>query len=135
MIEEWHDIPGYSGYQASTEGRIRSVDRLVYFAASERAAAYSRITPGRILRPAKHVKTDHLMVMLGRKNNIDVHRAVALAFHGPCPLDMETLHLDETPSNNRPSNLRYGTKGENVAMSWASGRRIVHPNFIGARWR
>ncbi len=58
-----------------------------------------------------------------------------LAFEGPCPDGMEVLHLNHTPGDNRRGNLKYGTRGENVAMDYAVGTRRVHSNFIGARWR
>ena len=48
------------------------------------------------------------------KKTFKVHRLVCEAFHGKPPFDGAiVLHLDEDPSNNRPENLRWGTRKEN----------------------
>lgn len=44
-----------------------------------------------------------------------VHRLVLEAFVGPCPDGLQTRHLDGDPSNNRPTNLAWGTSKENHA--------------------
>lgn len=43
-----------------------------------------------------------------------VHHAVLNAFVGKCPKGMECRHLDGNKQNNRLSNLKWGTKSENV---------------------
>lgn len=91
--EEWRRIPGMD-YEASSRGRIR------------------RTSTGRVLRSWVGNKHGHLKVTLGGRR-IWVHRAVALAFHGPCPEGLEVRHLDGAPANNAPSNLKYGTRSEN----------------------
>ena len=59
------------------------------------------------------------MVMAGRGRNLLVHTAVALAFHGPRPRHAEVRHLDGDETNNRSTNLVWGTHSQN-------GRDIVH---------
>ena len=124
--EIWKDIPGYEGkYQASSMGRIRSIDRIV-FCHGNNKKDYQRIMKGRVLRPGKFCKSGHLSVVLGHgKNGSPVHQLVALAFHGPCPEGMEVLHRNGDPTDNRPANLRYGTRSEN----------ILDVFFQGGRWR
>lgn len=120
---EWRDIPGYPGYQASSEGQVRSIDRVVHHAASHKSAAYDMIRRGRILRPAP-TQFGHLMVMAGRKRHLSVHTAVALAFHGLPPTPHhEVLHNDGTTTGNQPHNLRWGTRGENNKDVTRQGRR------------
>ncbi|RQT43146.1 hypothetical protein DF046_36835 [Burkholderia cepacia] len=131
--EQWRDIPGFEGrYQVSDMGRVRSLDRRVRVV--PHGIETTRLVRGRILKPGPS-KSGHLSVVLGRGNTRSVHALVMLAFEGPCPEGMEVLHLNHTPSDNRRTNLKYGTRGENVAMDHAAGTRKVHPNFIGARWR
>lgn len=70
--------------------------------------------------------------MLGRgsHNNWHVHVLVARAFHGPKPIGMEVLHLNHDPADNRPQNLVYGTRSENMKMDYAAGRRVVPAEWI-----
>lgn len=56
------------------------------------------------------------MVLRVRRLNktFKVHQLVCEAFHGQKPFeDAIVLHLDEDPSNNRPENLKWGTRKEN----------------------
>lgn len=132
-MEAWRDIPGFEGrYQVSDQGSVRSVDHRVRLVAH--GVETTRLVRGRILRPGPST-SGHLSVVLGRGNTRAVHVLVMLAFEGPCPEGMEVLHRNHTPSDNRFANLKYGTRGENIAMDHAAGTRRVHPNFIGARWR
>ena len=115
MTEIWREIPGYLGYEASSEGRVRSVDRM---------DTAGRRVKGRVLRPGV-LQNGRLQVVLcgpHGKKQIKVHQAVALAFHGPCPEGMEVRHWpDRDVTNNRPENLVYGTKVENHQDSIAHG--------------
>jgi hypothetical protein len=44
-----------------------------------------------------------------------IHRLVCEAFHGPAPGDRtRVLHGDDNGTNNRPSNLSWGTQKENL---------------------
>ena len=123
MTEEvWKDIPGYEGrYQASTEGRIRSLDRKVRVVAHGTEA--TRTAKGKILRPGQYCKSGHVSVVLGHgANGSPVHKLVALTFLGPCPEGKEVLHNDGDPKNNRLDNLRYGTRTENILDVFKLGR-------------
>lgn len=102
MSEEWKDIPGAIGYQASSLGRVRSSRKV--------------LSPG--LRP-----DGHTVVGVKGLGTIYTHRAVMLAFVGPRPEGQVILHLNHSPSDNRLSNLRYGTVSENLKMDFAVGAR------------
>ena len=100
--EVWKDIPGYEGrYQASSWGRIRSVDHYV-----------TRLVKGRILRPRIR-KEGYPIVTLSGVGPKDVHRLVALAFHGKAGPGQQVRHLDGKKLNSRPENLAWGTQSEN----------------------
>ncbi len=62
-----------------------------------------------------------------------VHRIVLETFKGPCPKGMESRHLDGIRSNNKLSNLRWGTKQQNQMDKKVHGTLSVnvgseHPN-------
>lgn len=124
VSEIWKDIPGFEGrYQASSLGRIRSVDHAVRVA--PHGIESTRVIKGRVLRPAKQ-DTGHLTVVLGRAyGTIPVHTAVALAFIGPRPEGLDVCHNDGDPTNNRPENLRYDTRTDNILDVYR----------IGGKWR
>lgn len=77
----------------------------------------------KLLRPMKS-ESGHLYVFINRKKRF-VHRLVLEAFCGRCPNGMECRHLDGDPSNNNISNLRWGTKKENVEDRRRHGRMPV----------
>lgn len=100
--EEWRDIPGYEGlYQVSNLGRVRSVDHVV-----------TRTVKGRILRPRLR-KNGYLVVTLSGGGPKDVHRLVALAFHGRGRPGEQVRHLNGNRTDPRAENLAWGSQSEN----------------------
>lgn len=122
MAEIWKDIPGYEGrYQASTEGRIRSVDHRVRVVVHGKET--TRLSPGRVLRPGAK-KDGHMTVVLGHKaHGSNVHQLVMLTFVGPVPEGCEVCHNDGDPTNNALENLRYDTRSENIKDVLRQGGR------------
>jgi hypothetical protein len=56
---------------------------------------------------------------------VPMHRIICTAFHGPPPTDQHVVdHIDTNRANNRPENLRWVTKLENVLLNPISARRI-----------
>lgn len=99
-MEIWKPIPG-STYEASSLGRIRS-------------------PRGYVLKPYNHV-LGYLLVGVnidGVAKTRTVHSIVALAFHGPRPAGLDIAHGDNDKQNNRPENLRYATRVENMRDSY-----------------
>lgn len=101
--EEWRPIPGFTRYQASSEGRIRS---------------HVRDPLGQpmalLLNPANRYLTAGPTPVGGKQKWVPVHVLVALAFHGERPHGMEVRHLDGDRLNNRADNLAWGTHAENM---------------------
>jgi hypothetical protein len=101
---EWTEIPGFPGYHASEDGLVLG-------------------PAGRIL---KAVPNDggYLRVQVrqdGRSRSLFVHKAVLLAFAGPCPVGHECRHKDGNQRNNTRGNLAWGTKVENIADKQSHG--------------
>ena len=54
-----------------------------------------------------------------------VHRIVATAFHGPAPSDQHVVdHIDTNRQNNRPENLRWLTKLENILNTEITRKKV-----------
>ncbi len=75
-----------------------------------------------------------------RRNNTTkskkVHRLVALAFLGPPPKHKSDInHLNGVKIDNRPENLEYATREENVTHAAAMGLRGDHRGSKNGRAR
>ncbi len=109
-MEVWKDIPGYEGfYQASSFGRIRSVDRTIQCADS------IRTYKGRILKPDKK-KNGYLEVALNKQGNRKqhlVHRLVAITFIDNPKGLLVVNHKDEDKENNSIGNLEWCSQSYN----------------------
>lgn len=118
-MEEWKDIPDYEGhYQVSSEGHVRSLDRMV-----SAGPAGQRLVPGQYLA-TKTIKGGYLTVSLSRQQKsrqFGVHTLVMLAFRGPRPAGTEVCHNNGIPNDNRLDNLRYDTRKNNHQDKRAHG--------------
>jgi len=60
-------------------------------------------------------KQDGRFIIAIRGHTCKIARLVAEAFHGPAPFDgAVVMHLDENATNNRASNIKWGTQKENL---------------------
>lgn len=118
-MEIWKDIPGYEGkYQASSLGRIRSLDRQI----GTPGTVGCKFMKGRVLRPGP-TKSGHLYVVLGHgAAGTPVHQLIARTFIGPRPEGTEVCHNDGDPTNNRADNLRYDTRTNNILDVFKNGK-------------
>ena len=56
---------------------------------------------------------------------VPVHRIVCTAFNGPAPTDQHVVdHIDTNRQNNRPENLRWLTKLENILNNEITRRKV-----------
>ena len=57
--------------------------------------------------------------------SVPVHRIVSTAFHGEPPTKEHVVdHIDTNKQNNRPDNLRWVTRLENILLNPITARRI-----------
>lgn len=104
-VEEWRAIPGFPRYAVSSMGRVRG--------------------PHGILTPRMHPRgwlRVNLLHARGRSTFL-IHRLMLEAFVGPRPRGMECRHLNGCKTDNRLSNLCWGTTRENVADAMRHGQR------------
>lgn len=118
--EQWKPINGWEGfYEVSDHGRVRSVDRVIPHARSGQLRLRGKI----IVQGTD--EGGHMFARLcrnGTAKQMYVHRLVLEAFVGPCPDGMEGLHWDDDQKNNHVSNLRWGTRSDNLRDSVRNGR-------------
>lgn len=132
--EIWKPVFGHEGeYEVSDQGRVRSLERRVRLV-TKQAGETTRRVPPRLLRPGPS-RSGHLSVAIGKGNSRLVHQLVMEAFVGRCPDGCEVLHLNHDPADNCASNLKYGTRSENMRMDYAAGNRPYPHWLVGARWK
>ena len=109
-MERWLPVPGYEGlYEVSDQGAVMSLKK------------------GRRPRKLQWWRGLYRTIQLfdktgtGRAKGFYVHNLVLLAFVGPRPDGLVTRHLNGNPSDNRLSNLAYGTYSENQQDSIQHG--------------
>jgi hypothetical protein len=122
MNERWLSVPDYEDlYEASSHGRIRSLTRT-----GIRKDGSKLVSTGRILKPY-YSKKNYLVVSLSRNGTaqrVPVHRVVCRTFHGEPLPGQEVRHLNGDDRDNRPENLKWGTRAENIQDVIKHGR---HP--------
>lgn len=111
MSERWLPVPGWEGvYSVSDLGRVRSEARVLHKSDGSRQPVRERI-----LRAVRNDR-GYLLVALSRNGTRRmhaIHRLVLEAFVGPSPAGELTRHLNGDQTDNRLTNLQYGTSSEN----------------------
>lgn len=98
--ETWKRIPDHPDYEVSDRGRVRS---------------WRRRTSPLVLRQGLNPKGYPMVALQGEEGQRtrQVHRLVADAFLGPRPPGLVTRHVNGDQTDNRATNLAYGTRSEN----------------------
>lgn len=114
-METWRAIPGHEGwYEASSEGRVRAVQRPIRGGARCFREAYPLI-----LTPLAY-KKGYFKIQLGRCNGTRakrreyLHRIIYRTFVGPIPSNRSINHVDGDKGNNRLANLELATPRQQI---------------------
>ena len=128
VSELWRAVVGHEGkYEVSNLGRVRSITRRV-----KAGRGRTRINKGRVLSQFPD-GYGSLQVMIYKP--VRVHTVVAAAFVGPRPDKHDVCHNNGDILDNRPSNLRYDTRGGNLADMDKHGTRSRGEDRWNARLR
>lgn len=127
VAEMWKTIPRFPYYEASSYGRVRSIDRVIDGLDSWGKPCLIR-RRGKIPRGTPH--RGYLVVKLGSPNAAyGIHQAVAMAFHGECPDGFVVDHVNTNKTDNRPDNLEYVPNETNVQRAHKNG--LMHAENEG----
>lgn len=103
MNEVWKSIHGFSNYEVSSSGRVRSIDHF---------DSLGRKQIGKVLKPKLDSRKHYLHVCLykdGKSIPVNIHRLVATEFIENPNGYKEVNHKDEDKTNNAVSNLEWCT--------------------------
>ncbi len=111
-METWLPVPGWSDYEVSDLGRVRSrkYGFWMIMGGQPQPGAYPRVR-----------LSDGT-----RRRAFGVHQLVLLAFVGPCPPGQLVRHLNGHADDPRLVNLAYGTPSQN---SYDAVRHGTHPGL------
>lgn len=103
--ERWLPCPGHPGFEVSDRGHVKG-------------------RRGNVMTPVRHARGRLKVTMRhdGRRHDVSVHVLVLEAFAGPRPLGYFGCHLNDVPTDNRLSNLRWQTRADNHHDAVRNGR-------------
>jgi hypothetical protein len=127
MLELWKPCPGFSFYEVSSIGRMRSLNKKVTHKNKHGVCTYTK--KGRVLKPFLGRKDEYWTYTLhendGTQRSVMAHRMVCLAFNGEPPPDKPlALHEDGVPTHNWADNLYWGTHKDNSEDMVKHGRSL-----------
>lgn len=123
--EIWKPIKDYEGwYEVSNMGRVRSLDRTVYFKDGKRSRTYK----GQILRYKYHHGYQMVNLLRNKEiNTVYIHRLVIETFLPTVEGKTWCNHKNGIKSDNRVENLEWCTSSENKIHADATG---LHKNNV-----
>lgn len=119
---EWRSVSAALNYEVSNTGRVRSLPKT-----QRQRDGHVYHYKGRELRLInfKGYRRVSLINDAGKRETFSVHTLVCAAFNGPRPSPKhEVCHLNGVKDDNRPENLRWGTKSENQLDSVRQGVHV-----------
>ena len=124
MNQEWKKIPGFTDYEVSSDGKIRSCDRMKEYRSGRKMALTGK---EKLLR--KHPANGFLMTDLiddrGKRKTVYPHKVVAIVFvENDKPRKKKVvMHIDGNAENNHISNLRWASVSESIQRGFDLGIR------------
>lgn len=121
MQETWKKVEGFEGYEVSSFGNVRSIDRVI--TQVNQAGTYTRTMKGKLMKMNVNNKGYNVTQLSrnGVRQMVLVHRLVAKAFvNNPKELP-QVNHEDGNKQNNRADNLGWTNNSGNQEHAIATG--------------
>jgi hypothetical protein len=127
-------IEGFSGYEVSNYGRVKSVDRVVTDTKGRKKPIKGQLIKGSN-NGGEH---DYLFVKIRNDKGVlekrYIHRLVGMAFLAN-PLNKPQInHINGDRQNNEVDNLEYATASENMQHAYDTGLKECKISDEEARW-
>lgn len=124
MEQTWKIIPGFTDYEVSFEGKIRSRDRVKEYRSGRKMTLVGK---EKLLRkhPANGFWMTDLIDDRGKRRTVYPHKAVAQTFvENDKPRKKKVvIHIDGNSDNNHFSNLQWATVSESIQRGFETGVR------------
>ncbi len=123
-MEEWKVVPGFSNYEVSNMGNIRSIERVTVMSNGRVVHLEGRNKTIRV-----HPKNGFLLTDLvddkGKRRTVYPHKVVALAYiPNPQPRKNKVVvHLDGNLKNNCIENLAWTSFSASIKKGFELGKR------------
>jgi hypothetical protein len=123
-MEEWKVVPGFSNYEVSSMGNIRSIERVTVMSNGRVVHLEGRNKTIRV-----HPKNGFLLTDLvddkGKRRTVYPHKVVALAYiTNPQPRKNKVVvHLDGNLKNNCIENLAWTSFSASIKKGFELGKR------------
>lgn len=116
MCELWFPLEGYEGYEVSTLGRLRSLDRYV-----DHKDGTQSFRAGVIRKP--FVNQGYNVYWIKGKVR-KASQLVCITFFGPRGKGVVVRHLNGDSLDDRVDNLSYGSQKQNIGDMLAQGTQV-----------
>lgn len=123
-MELWKQIKGFSDYEISSHGNIRSIERTKKFK-NGRIVHFSQKKKTQRIHPGNGFLMTDLIDNSGKKKTIYPHKLVASAFikNDHPRKNKVVIHLDGNLQNNKVENLKWSSYSESIKIGFLTGKR------------
>ena len=123
-METWLQIKGYSDYEISSKGQIRSIERMKTFKNGRKMNFESKLKKQRTHPGNGFLMTD-LINDSGKRKTVYPHKLVAQTFiKNEKPRKYKVVvHIDGDLSNNCIENLKWTSYSESIKIGFITGKR------------
>jgi hypothetical protein len=132
MTVEWRPVEGFSSYEVSNVGTVRTWRRRgTYGGRRDEPQEIKARLDRKVGSPCPYLSVN--LWQSSKMTKVRVHILVLRAFHGVCPDGKEGAHLDGDYRNNTADNLAWVTHEENCQHRILHGTQARGTQVFGAK--